>query len=63
MGYNNTMAQTLICFILRITLVAAVWAFVWRLIEPETQALRVLRAAVLVLCMLAVFAMTRIAGA
>jgi hypothetical protein len=49
-------------FVLRISLVALIWAFVWRFVEPRTQSLRILRAALLVLSLLAVLAFIRISG-
>ena len=56
------MFRTLIFFVLRISLIAALWAFVWKFIEPKTQLMRVLRAALLVLGLLAVLAMLKITG-
>jgi len=47
----------------RAVLVAAVWVFIWRLIEPRTQFLRVLRLAVFVVCLLLVLAAMRLVGA
>ena len=47
----------------RAVLVVAVWAFIWRLIEPRTQFLRVLRLAVFVVCLLLVLAAMRLVGA
>jgi hypothetical protein len=49
-------------FVLRVSLVVLIWAFVWRFVEPRTQPLRILRAALLVLCLLAVLAVIRISG-
>jgi hypothetical protein len=51
-----------ILFILRLLLIAAVWVFVWRLIQPKTQAMRILRAALLILALLTVLAVTRVTG-
>lgn len=56
------MLGNIIFFVLRMSLVAAVWAFVWRFIEPKTQLMRVLRAALLVLGLLAVLAVIKITG-
>jgi membrane-bound ClpP family serine protease len=44
------------------SLVVAIWAFVWRFVEPKTQLMRILRAALLVLGLLAVLAVIRITG-
>jgi len=56
------MFRSIIFFVLRISLIAMLWAFVWRFIEPKTQLMRVLRAALLVLGLLAILAMLRITG-
>jgi len=62
MGYYVTMLSEKILFILRLLLIAAVWVFVWRLIQPKTQAMRILRAALLILALLTVLAVTRVTG-
>ncbi len=49
-------------FVLRIGLIAAIWAFVWRLLEPRTQLMRIVRAAVLLLGLLGILVILRIAG-
>jgi len=51
-----------VSLILRILLIAALWGFVWRFIEPRTQLRRVLRAALLVLCLLGILFVLRITG-
>lgn len=56
------MFRSIIFFILRISLIVALWAFVWKFIEPKTQLMRVLRAALLVLGLLVVLAMLKITG-
>jgi hypothetical protein len=56
------MLRTIVFFVLRISLVVALWAFVWRFVEPKTQLVRILRAALLVLGLLAVLALIRITG-
>jgi hypothetical protein len=61
-GYNAVMLRDLISFVLRIGLVAAVWAFVWRVVQPRTQLMRIFRAALLLLGLLAVLAVVRITG-
>ncbi|MEJ2701350.1 MAG: hypothetical protein P8Z79_02805 [Sedimentisphaerales bacterium] len=47
-------------FVLRIALVVTIWAFVWRFVEPKTQLMRLLRAALLVLGLLGALAVTRV---
>jgi hypothetical protein len=61
-GYYKYMFRDLILFILRISLIVALWAFVWKFIEPKTQLMRVLRAALLVLGLLVILAMIKITG-
>jgi len=56
------MFRNLIFFILRISLIAALWAFVWKLIEPKTQLMRILRAALLVLGLLVILVMLKATG-
>lgn len=62
LGYYKYMFRSIVFFVLRISLIAALWAFVWKFIEPKTQFMRVLRAALLVLGLLAVLAMLKITG-
>jgi hypothetical protein len=60
-GYNRTMFRSLLSLFLRFGLIAAIWALTWRLVEPRTQLMRILRAALLLcalLCVLAVLKMT-----
>jgi hypothetical protein len=61
-GYLKYMIQRLVFFVLRISLIAALWAFVWKFIEPKTQLMRVLRAALLVLGLLVILAMLKVTG-
>ena len=61
-GYCIYMFRGIVYFVLRISLIVALWAFVWKFIEPKTQLMRVLRAALLVLGLLAVLAMLKITG-
>jgi len=61
-GYNYVMVASFISFVLRILLVVVLCFFVWRFIEPKTQLMRILRAALLVLCLLGVLAMLKITG-
>ena len=56
------MFGSLVYFVLKISLIVTLWAFVWRYVEPRTQAMRVLRAALLVLGLLGVLAVVRITG-
>ncbi len=56
------MNVNIISFLLRILLVVVLWFFVWRFIEPKTQLMRILRAALLVLCLLGVLAVLKITG-
>lgn len=62
MGYNVPMFTSFISFILRISLIVALWAFVWRFVEPRTQLMRILRAAVLLLGLLGVLFVLRSTG-
>jgi hypothetical protein len=55
--------KDIISFVLRIGLVVGLWGFVWSFVEPRTQLMRVLRAALLVLGLLGVWAVLTIAGA
>jgi len=61
-GYNLCMLRNILSLVLRIGLIAAIWGFVWRFVEPRTQLMRILRAALLVLGLLVIFAVLRIAG-
>ena len=62
LGYNKSMFTNFISFILRILLIVVVWFFAWRLLEPRTQLMRILRAAVLLLGLLGLLVVLRIAG-
>ncbi len=61
-GYNVVMLKSMLSFFLRMGLVAAMWLFVWRLIEPKTQLMRILRAALLLLGLLGILAVMRVTG-
>ena len=61
-GYYKYMFRDIVFFVLRISLIAALWAFVWKFIEPKTQLMRVLRAALLVLGLLVVLTILKITG-
>ena len=62
MEYNWFMLTNTISFILRICLVGTLWLCVWRYVEPRTQSMRILRAALLVLGMLVILAVVRFIG-
>ena len=61
-GYYTFMFRDLVSFVLRILLIVALWAFVWRLLEPRTQLMRILRAAVLLLGLLGILVVLRMTG-
>jgi len=61
-GYNISMLGDIISFTLRILLIVALWLFVWRFVKPQTQLMRVFRAALLVLVLLAVLVVLRVSG-
>jgi membrane-bound ClpP family serine protease len=52
----------IIPFILRILLIVSIWLFVWRFVRPRTQFMRVIRAALLVLVLLAALVVMRASG-
>lgn len=62
MGYNMPMLGRMISFILRIGLIAVLWAFIWQVVEPRTQLMRIFRAALLLLGLLGVLAILKITG-
>jgi len=57
-----TMFTDFISFILRISLIVALWVFVWKILEPRTQLMRILRAAVLLLGLLGILVVLRMTG-
>jgi hypothetical protein len=61
-GYNFAMLGGILSLLLRVCLIAALWAFVWRLVEPRTQLMRILRAALLLLGLLGILAAIRVTG-
>jgi len=63
MGYNEFMFRNGLLFVSRILLIVAVWGFIWRFVEPRTQLMRVLRAALLLLALLGILAIMKIVGA
>lgn len=62
MGYYITMFTDFISFILRISLIVALWVFVWKILKPRTQIMRILRAVVLLLGLLGVLVVLRMTG-
>jgi hypothetical protein len=62
MGYCKYMFRDIVFFALRISLIVAIWAFVWKFIEPKTQLMRILRAALLVLGLLVILTMLKVTG-
>jgi hypothetical protein len=60
--YNTTMPRHIVLFLLRLLLTLAIFGLVWTAVRPRTQSLRILRAALLVLCLLVVLAALRGAG-
>ena len=61
-GYFRSMFTNMISFILRISLIVVLWAFIWRFVEPRTQLMRILRAALLVLGLLGILALLKFTG-
>ncbi len=61
-GYISGMATDLVLFVFRLLLTIAICGFVWSLVKPRTQSMRVLRAALLVLCLLVALYVLRGAG-
>ena len=62
LGYHNYMVSSYVFFVLRLSLVVAIWAFIWRYLEPRTQLMRIMRAALLLLCLLGVMAVVKLTG-
>ena len=61
-GYVGCMFRTIVLVALRLSLIVAIWGFIWHYLEPKTQLMRVMRAALLVLCLLGVMAVVKLAG-
>jgi len=61
-GYNIFMVASTVSFVLRALLVMMLWIFVWRFVEPKTQFMRIVRATLLVLCLLGVLVVLKITG-
>jgi hypothetical protein len=49
-------------FVVRLWIIIAFWVFVWKVVEPKTQLMRVLRAALLVVGFLGILGLLRITG-
>lgn len=62
MGYNVVMVGSIVLFVLRMGLIAVLWAFIWRVVEPRTQLMRILRAALLLLGLLGILVVLRLTG-
>ncbi|OHB79025.1 MAG: hypothetical protein A2Z25_12180 [Planctomycetes bacterium RBG_16_55_9] len=58
-GYHSNMFLDIAHLVLRIALIVTIWAFIWRFVQPSTQLMRVLRAALLVLALLGALAVMR----
>jgi hypothetical protein len=56
------MLREMVSFVLRISLIVVLWASVWRFVQPKTQLMRILRAALLMLVLLGVLALVRLTG-
>jgi len=56
------MLESIISFVLRMWLVVALWVCVWKFVEPRTQLMRILRAALLVFGLLGIWAVLKITG-
>ena len=61
-GYIDSRLVDFIVFVLRLLLTATVCGFVWTLIKPTTQSRRIVRAALLVACLLLVLVAVRGSG-
>ena len=61
-GYSRTMFRSVLFFALRLSLIVTIWAFVWRVVEPRTQLMRIMRAALLLLGVLGALAAVNIIG-
>jgi hypothetical protein len=57
------MLMDLVLFVLRLMVTAAICGFVWTVIPPRTQPMRIARAALLVSCLVVVLLVLRSAGA
>jgi len=55
--------KEVMAFALRVLLVISFWGFLWSVIRPQTQAMRICRAALLVLGLLGIWAVLELAAA
>ncbi len=62
-GYNTPMVREFVSFVMRAGLVIGIWGLIWSVAEPKTQAMRILRATLLVLSLLGVWVLLSITGA
>jgi membrane-bound ClpP family serine protease len=62
-GYNTPMVREVVSFVMRAGLVIGIWGLIWSVAEPKTQAMRILRATLLVLSLLGVWVLLSITGA
>ncbi len=56
------MLLDMLLFVLRLLLTTAICGFVWTVVKPRTQFMRIMRAALLVLCLFAVLLVLRGSG-
>jgi hypothetical protein len=56
------MVGSAIIFVLRMCLIATIWAAVWLYVEPRTKVMRVIRAALLVVALLLTLAAMKTVG-
>ncbi|HUT29391.1 MAG TPA: hypothetical protein VMX13_06340 [Sedimentisphaerales bacterium] len=56
------MLRGLLTIVLRISLIAAICGLVWGVVQPRTQLMRIVRAALLLVCLLVVLVVLRLAG-
>jgi hypothetical protein len=62
-GYNMPMVREVVLVVMRAGLVIGLWGLIWSVAEPKTQAMRILRATLLVLSLLGVWVLLSITGA
>lgn len=54
------MLRSIVFFALRLSLIVAIWGLIWQYLEPKTQLMRIMRAALLLLCLLGVMAVVKL---
>ena len=62
MVYNTPVFKQFLLFLLRMGLIVVLWAFIWRVVEPRTQLMRIFRAALLLLGLLGILVVLRLTG-